>query len=99
MSVVVRQSLVQLRTPPDMLGRVSAVSSLFIGTSNQLGEFESGTTAALFGTVPAVLVGGFGTMLVAALWAVIFPSLRRLRSLDEPPPEAIDEAIVAKESV
>ncbi len=99
MSVVVRQSLVQLRTPPAMLGRVSAVSSLFIGTSNQLGEFESGTTAALFGTVPAVLIGGFGTVVVAALWAVIFPSLRRLRSLDEPPPATLDEAVVAKESV
>ena len=99
MSVVVRQSLVQLRTPPDMLGRVSAVSSLFIGTSNQLGEFESGTTAALLGTVPAVLVGGFGTMFVAVLWAIIFPSLRRLRSLDEPAPATRDQEIVAKESV
>ena len=99
MSVVVRQSLVQMRTPSTMLGRVSAVSALFIGTSNQLGEFESGLTAALFGTVPAVLVGGFGTMLVAGLWALVFPSLRRLRTLDDPAPAAFDEAAAAKETV
>jgi hypothetical protein len=83
-SVVVRQSLVQLRTPPEMLGRVSAINALFIGTSNQLGEFESGATAAFFGAVPAVLIGGLGTMIIAVLWAFIFPSLCRLRTLDEP---------------
>ena len=99
MSVVVRQSLVQLRTPPDMLGRVSALNSLFIGTSNQLGEFESGATAALFGTVPAVLIGGIGTILVAGLWAVLFPALRNLRTLDEPSPALLDEDLSAKESV
>ncbi len=88
LSVVVRQSLVQLRTPRDMLGRVSAVNALFIGTSNQLGEFESGATAALFGAVPAVLIGGIGTVIVAALWAILFPSLRALRVLDDQPMEA-----------
>jgi MFS family permease len=81
-SVVVRFSLVQLRTPDAMRGRVSAVNSLFIGTSNQLGEFESGLTAALFGVVPAVMLGGFGTLAVAALWIYLFPELRRVDRLD-----------------
>lgn len=81
-SVVIRASLVQLRTPDAMRGRVSAVHSLFTGTSNQLGEFESGLTAALFGAVPAVLIGGFGTIAVAALWTYLFPELRRVRMLD-----------------
>jgi MFS family permease len=66
-SMVVRGSLVPLHTPDEMLGRVSAVNTLFIGTSNQLGEFESGVTAALMGTVPAAVVGGLGTIAVAAL--------------------------------
>lgn len=76
-SVVVRGTLVQLETPDGLRGRVSAVSSLFIGTSNQLGEFESGTTAALFGTVPAVVLGGIGTIVVALVWSRLFPALRR----------------------
>ncbi|KCB23767.1 MFS transporter [Bordetella hinzii] len=83
-SVVVRSSLVQLNTPDEMLGRVSAVNTLFIGTSNQLGEFESGLTAALFGTVPAVVLGGLGTMAVAGLWMWWFPELRKLKSLSAP---------------
>ena len=99
MSVVVRQSLVQLRTPPEMLGRVSALNALFIGTSNQLGEFESGVTAALFGTVPAVLIGGVGTVLVAVTWGFLFPALRDLRTLDEPPPALVDEDLSAKENI
>jgi MFS family permease len=74
-SVVVRQSLVQLGTPDAMRGRVSAVNSMFIGASNQLGEFESGVTAAWFGTVPAVVLGGAGTLLVVALWWRLFPQL------------------------
>ena len=98
-SVVVRQSLVQLRTPPEMLGRVSALNSLFVGTSNQLGEFESGTTAALFGTVPAVLIGGVGTIAAALLWGFLFPALRHLQSMDEPPPALLDEDLSAKESI
>ena len=82
-SVVIRFSLVQLRTPQEMRGRVSAVNALFIGTSNQLGEFESGLTAALFGTVPAALIGGIGTIAVAMLWMRLFPQLTALRSLEQ----------------
>jgi hypothetical protein len=81
-SVVIRFTLVQLRTPDEMRGRVSAVNALFIGTSNQLGEFESGVTAALVGTVPAVVLGGIGTIVVAALWMRLFPELASLRRLD-----------------
>jgi MFS family permease len=77
LSMIIRQSLVQLRTPDAMRGRVSAVHSLFTGTSNQLGEFESGVLAALFGAVPAVLIGGLGTIAVVALWMYRFPELRR----------------------
>jgi MFS family permease len=76
-SVVVRHVLVQLGTPDEMRGRVSAVNSVFIGASNEVGQFESGMTAHLFGTVPAVIAGGVGTMLVVALWAKVFPALRR----------------------
>lgn len=75
-SVFVRQTLVQIETPDDMRGRVSAVNAVFIGASNELGEFESGTLAALIGTVPAAVAGGLGTLLVAALWARWFPELR-----------------------
>ncbi len=74
-SVVIRQSLVQIGTPDEMRGRVSAVNSMFIGTSNQLGEFESGITAAWFGVVPAVLIGGIGTLLIVILWIRFFPQL------------------------
>ena len=81
-SVVIRVSLVQLRTPDEMRGRVSAVHSLFTGTSNQLGAFESGLVASLVGTVPAVLIGGLGTMAVAMLWMVLFPELRRIRAYE-----------------
>jgi len=80
-SVVVRSSLVQLETPDAMRGRVSAVNYLFIGTSNQLGEFESGATAALLGTVPAVVAGGIGTVLVAILWSRLFPALRQVDTM------------------
>lgn len=81
-SVVVRSSLVQLRTPDDMLGRVSAVNALFIGTSNQLGEFESGMTAGWWGARAAVLVGGIGTIGITLLWMRLFPPLLRLRSFE-----------------
>jgi MFS family permease len=74
-SVVVRSSLVQIKTPDNMRGRVSAVNSLFIGTSNQLGEFESGVTAAFFGLVPAAVLGGAGTLVVVLLWMKLFPEL------------------------
>jgi hypothetical protein len=82
LSVVIRHSLVQLRTPDAMRGRVSAVHSLFTGTSNQLGEFESGLLAALLGAVPAVLIGGVGTIAVAAVWWWVFPELRRFRLVE-----------------
>ena len=74
-SVVIRQTLVQLETPDDMRGRVSAVNSVFIGASNQLGEFESGATAAWLGPVGSVLLGGVGVLLVAGLWIRLFPAL------------------------
>ena len=81
-SVVIRQSLVQLETPNDMRGRVSAVNSIFIGASNQLGEFESGITAGWFGAVPSVLIGGIGTLLVVGAWMKLFPSLARREKLN-----------------
>jgi len=81
-SVVIRSSLVQIETPDEMRGRVSAVNSMFIGTSNQLGEFESGLTAALFGVVPAVLIGGVGTIMVVIIWMRLFPQLVRTDSLE-----------------
>jgi MFS family permease len=81
-SVVIRFSLVQLQTPDDMRGRVSAVNALFIGTSNQLGEFESGAAAALLGVVPSVVFGGCATIAVALIWMWWFPELRRVRTLD-----------------
>ena len=80
-SVVVRQTMVQLETPDAMRGRVSAVASVFIGASNQLGEFESGATAAWLGPVGSVLLGGAGTLLVAALWWRWFPALARRDAL------------------
>jgi MFS family permease len=85
-SVVIRQTLVQLATPPEMRGRVSAVNMVFIGASNELGDFESGLTAEWFGVVPAVLIGGAGTCVVVALWAWLFPELRRIGSADEVKP-------------
>jgi MFS family permease len=80
-SVIIRATLVQLRTPDEMRGRVMAVDMVFIGTSNELGQFESGLTAQWFGTVPAVLLGGVGTLVVIALWAWAFPDLRRAGNL------------------
>jgi len=76
-SVVTRSTLVQLETPNEMRGRVSAVNSIFIGASNQLGEFESGAVAAAWGPVISVVSGGIGTMLVAAAWLKLFPDLAR----------------------
>jgi MFS family permease len=81
-SVVIRVSLVQLQTPDEMRGRVGAVNYLFINASNQLGQFESGLTAAMFGTMPAALLGGIGTVAVALLWMKLFPSLRDLERLE-----------------
>ena len=80
-SVFIRQTLVQLATPDDMRGRVSAVNWIFIGASNELGQFESGVTAQWFGTVPAVVLGGLGTIGIVLLWSWLFPALRRVDQL------------------
>jgi MFS family permease len=82
-SVNIRSSLIQLSTPDTMRGRVSSVSMLFIGASNELGEFESGMTAALMGTVPAVVAGGIGTLLVVGLWKKLFPPLHRVNKFTD----------------
>ncbi|SDU26685.1 Predicted arabinose efflux permease, MFS family [Pseudomonas pohangensis] len=83
-SMVIRGALVQLDTPDAMRGRVSAVNGLFIGASNQLGEFESGLTAHWFGTVPSVLIGGIGTLLITGGWIRLFPTLARRDRLHQP---------------
>ena len=80
-SVIIRATLVQIATPDEMRGRVNAVDMLFIGASNELGEFESGLTAHWFGTVPAVVLGGVGTLVVIGLWAWLFPELRNADQL------------------
>lgn len=82
-SVSIRQALVQLATPDSMRGRVSSVSQVFISASNELGEFESGVVAHWIGTVPAIIFGGCGTVLVVGLWSVLFPRLRRVDRLDD----------------
>jgi len=84
-SVYIRHVLVQLETPDGIRGRVSAVNAVFIGASNELGEFESGVTAAWFGTVPAVVIGGVATLAVAWVWARRFPVLWRMDRFPEPP--------------
>jgi len=98
-SVIVRQTMIQLATPDAMRGRVSAVNMIFVGASNELGQFESGITAHWFGTVPAVVLGGIGTIFVVASWSRLFPALRRVDRLTpelahaqpaEAPPPAAD---------
>jgi hypothetical protein len=84
-SVYIRHLLVQLETPDAIRGRVSAVSAVFIGASNELGEFESGVTARWWGAVSAVIVGGIATLVVTGLWMRIFPTLRRMQTF---PPAA-----------
>jgi hypothetical protein len=81
--VVVRSSMLQLATPPSMRGRVSAVNSLFVGASNELGEFESGVTAQWWGAVRAVVAGGMGALIITGLWSILFPKLRRVDRLSE----------------
>jgi len=81
-SVFIRQNLVQIITPDEMRGRVSAVTAVFIGASNELGEFESGVTAHWWGTVPAVVVGGAATLTVAVGFAWLFPQIRQVDSLE-----------------
>jgi MFS family permease len=85
-SVVIRQTLVQSETPDRLRGRVSAVNTLFIGASNEIGEFESGALAWLLGAVPAVVIGGLSTIAVAALWSRWFPELRDRDKLVAPVP-------------
>ena len=80
-SVIVRGTLIQIATPDEMRGRVNAVDMIFIGASNELGQFESGITAQWFGTVPAVILGGAGAILVTAAWAWMFPELRRVQDV------------------
>lgn len=80
-SVIVRHTVIQLGTPDSMRGRVSSVNMVFIGASNEVGQFESGITAEWFGTVPAVVLGGVGTLVVVLLWAWLFPALRRVDRL------------------
>jgi MFS family permease len=82
-SVVVRHTIVQIRTPPEMRGRVAAVNLVFISASNELGDLESGLTAAWFGVIPAVLVGGVGTLVVTLLWARLFPELYRVERAED----------------
>ena len=82
-SVVIRMTLIQLGTPNEMRGRVSAVNSLFIGTSNQLGDFRSGLTAEWFGAVPSVLIGGIGTLAVVAACMALFPQLARIDRMED----------------
>jgi MFS family permease len=90
-SVIIRATLTQLATPDEMRGRVNAVDMIFIGASNEFGQFESGVTAQWFGTVPAVVLGGIGTLVVIGLWAWMFPELRQagkltaINSLQEAP--------------
>jgi MFS family permease len=86
LSVTVRHTLIQVGTPDRMRGRVSAVSMVFINTSNELGEFESGTTAAWWGTQWAIVVGGLGTIAIVLAWTVLFPSLRKADRFDEKAP-------------
>lgn len=88
-SVYVRHLLVQLETPDAIRGRVSAVNAIFIGASNELGEFESGLVAAWLGLLPAIVIGGFATVLVTLLWAWRFPSLSRMDRFPKPPSEPV----------
>ncbi len=82
-SVYIRLTLVQIATPDAMRGRVSAVNSVSINASNELGDFRAGATAALIGTVPAVVIGGIATLAVTMLWAKLFPAMRRIDRLDD----------------
>ena len=97
-SVVIRFSLVQLRTPAEMRGRVSAVNGMFTGTSNYLGDFRAGVVAAMIGAVPAVAIGGAGVLLMTLAWMVLFPQLLRVRTYDELSAARVLSGEPAKES-
>jgi MFS family permease len=94
-SVIVRSTMTQLGTPDEMRGRVSAVNMVFIGASNEVGQFESGLTAQWLGTVPAVVLGGIGTMAVVALWSWLFPSIRKLDKLEIHPPDKTEVQVAS----
>jgi MFS family permease len=98
-SVVIRSSMLQLATPPEMRGRVSAVNWLFVGASNEFGEFESGLTASWWGAVPAVVVGGIGSLIVTATASVVFPRLRRADALSAEALLAADLELATAEPV
>lgn len=83
-SVYIRETLIALWTPDHVRGRVNAVNSVFIGASNELGEFRAGTMASLFGAIPAVIIGGIGTLAVSLIWAGLFPALRKIDTLEAP---------------
>jgi MFS family permease len=93
-SVIIRATLTQLATPDEMRGRVTAVDMIFIGTSNEFGQFESGVTAQWFGTVPAVVLGGIGTLVVIAVWAWLFPELRHAGELTSIQSSSLQDATV-----
>lgn len=93
-SVIVRGTMIQLATPDEMRGRVSAVNSVFIGASNEVGQFESGVTAQWFGTVPAVVIGGIGTMVIVIAWSALFPKLRKMDKLS---PDALSVDVPEQE--
>jgi len=95
-SVIIRATLTQLATPDEMRGRVTAVDMIFIGTSNEFGQFESGVTAQWFGTVPAVVLGGIGTLVVIALWAWMFPELRQAGELTSIKVGGLEDEVEAK---
>jgi hypothetical protein len=88
-SIVIRFSLVQIETPDEKRGRVSAINYLFVGSSNTLGEFESGLVAAWLGAIPSVVIGGLGSLLVAGTWMVLFPDLRRIDRFEPADPEQV----------
>ncbi|MBV8550929.1 MAG: MFS transporter [Acidobacteriaceae bacterium] len=95
-SVIVRSTMIQLGTPDEMRGRVSAVNTVFVGASNEVGQFESGLTAQWFGTVPAVVIGGMGTILIVVIWSRLFPGLRKIdRLVPRPAEPVIAEATTA----
>ena len=83
-SVYVRETLIALWTPDYVRGRVNAVNMVFVGASNELGEFRAGSMASVVGAIPAVVIGGAGTLMVAGMWAGLFPALRKIDSMDAP---------------
>jgi hypothetical protein len=98
-SVVVRSSILQLATPPEMRGRVSSINWLFIGVSNEVGEYESGLTAHWWGAVRAVVVGGIASMVVTGSWSVFFPALRHADTLTAESLTALEKQFSSMEPV